>query len=271
MLKYLVKNNIKIYILAITLLFSMNLNIAAQESNTKNSNINVNKTVIINKNNDLFNIDLDEYNGSKDIKSLMFSDKDFRKIEEALIARSKNRLIKKKVGQSKAEKRRMAAHQSMLYLESILYLSESRWAAWVSGSKINSDNNSIDQEIYIKDINQDSAVIIWNIGGSKWRFLTEGQKINKDKYKINKKTNKANIVIKLKINQRFSLLDDKIFEGDVKIETEPQDENLEIGEDTDELEEAEEDTDKYLEEEYGEDGSLLKTNPLYKTKLKNIK
>ncbi len=67
----------------------------------------------------------------------MFSDKDFNKIEEALESRLQNKLIKRKVSQSKLKSVKSQLDQSMLYLESILYLSRNNWAAWVSGNKIN--------------------------------------------------------------------------------------------------------------------------------------
>jgi hypothetical protein len=189
-------------------------------SNNTSSDINKdeNKTVIINKNNSDFNekeikLIIDPNVDLNNIKSIMFTNKEMKKVEEAINARSRNVSIKKNIIHSRETQEMMIQDQSMLFLESILYISRSNWTIWISGHKIPSNNNSQSNEIYIKSINKERAKIKWSIGASKWKFLTENKNIDKSKYKINKRNNKIEVNVTLKTNQRFNLIDNKIYEG----------------------------------------------------------
>lgn len=182
------------------------------------SNKDGNKTIIINKNNPDFNekeikLIIDPNVDLNNIKSIMFTNKEMKKIEEAINARSKNTSIKKKIIHSRETREMMIQNQSMLFLESILYISRNNWTMWISGHKIPSNNNSQSNEIYIKSINKERAKIKWSIDASKWKFLTENKNIDKSKYKINKRNNKIEVNVTLKTNQRFNLIDNKVYEG----------------------------------------------------------
>jgi hypothetical protein len=152
------------------------------------------------------------------IKSLMLSDKELDEVENAINALIEKKPLKAKVEKSQStqeatEEVVKVQERSKIYLNAILYISKKNWIAWINGEKITTENNSKSNSIYIKSINNNKANIEWKMGLSKWRVLTGRQNIEEDIYPLNKTTNQVKVNFSIKVNQTYSLIDNKVTEG----------------------------------------------------------
>jgi len=154
----------------------------------------------------------------KDYSSLMYSDEEIRKIQEALDAFNDGKpLIDKTQNTPPIEDQTSESPpkddaKSYIYLGSILYSSPNKWSVWINDRKISSSNNKPSNELYIKSINEDEVNIIWTMSTSKWKILTntksdEGAPINAN--------NQVEFDFTLSFNQTYMLNGDKTVEGKI--------------------------------------------------------
>lgn len=107
-----------------------------------------------------------------------------------------------------------------VYLKSIMFISKNHWTIWINDVKISNDtNNNTENEFYIKNINQDTATIVWSLFRSKWKFVNINNAISADKYVFNEEKNKIELTFTLHINQTYMASEDKIIDGKFKEET----------------------------------------------------
>jgi hypothetical protein len=149
--------------------------------------------------------------------SLMFSDDELTKIDQALEAHRNNQPFDAKPAETKTEEKEAVTAggevNSCIYLESILYHSPNNWSAWVNGQKISSKNNKDTNEIYIKSIDADNAEIIWTMSISKWKILTNQTSENGAPINSN---NQVEVNFNLSFNQTYMLTGGKIIEGRIQ-------------------------------------------------------
>lgn len=151
----------------------------------------------------------------KDYLSLMYSDEETRKIQEALdafkdgkplIDKTQNTPIEDETAESPPEDNA----KSYIYLGSILYSSPNKWSVWINDHKISSSNNKPSNELYIKSINEDEVNIVWIMSTSKWKILTNTK--SDDGAPINA-NNQVEFDFTLSFNQTYMLNGNKTVEG----------------------------------------------------------
>lgn len=153
--------------------------------------------------------------GTDKLKSLMFDDKELSNIDRAIDSyRNKQTFSVKEDGALKKEEVKEVVKEnekSYIYLASIIYYSDKEWALWIDSTKITSDDNQAGKELFVKEIYQDRARIVWSLSASKWRILSNASS-EKSPPKLNSK-NIVEIEFTLKPNQTFILSSGKIAEG----------------------------------------------------------
>ncbi len=156
-------------------------------------------------------------NSKSDNLSLMYSDEEIKKIQEALDALREGRpLLSNNQLASNEDKTTITTPEdnakSYIYLGSILYNSPNNWSVWINDQKISAANNQIGNELYIKSINEDEVRILWTMSIIKWKILTnkkseEGAPINQN--------NQVEFDFTLSFNQTYMLNGGKTAEGRV--------------------------------------------------------
>ncbi len=151
--------------------------------------------------------------------SLMFSDEEITKIDQALdayINETPFDALETKEDKKEQEPESPSADKtnSYIYLESILYHSPSNWSAWINGQKISSTDNRSSNELYVKSISADTANILWTMSVSKWKILTNQTSENGAPININ---NQVELNFNLSFNQTYMLVGGKIIEGRIKL------------------------------------------------------
>ena len=177
-------------------------------------------TIIINDNqkNGLNIIDL-ILQKNKPAKSIMLTQEESDKVEEAIESFKNNKPLKGAQEEVKEEakedetNKNQPKEQSRLYLDAILYLTKNNWIAWINGTKISAEDNDPTNAIYITQIDSNKAKIRWKMGISKWKVLTGLADIDETIYPINKQTNQVELNFILRTNQTYNLSDNKITEG----------------------------------------------------------
>ena len=108
----------------------------------------------------------------------------------------------------------------IIYLRSIMFLSKNTWSVWINNIKITNNNNSKDNEFYIRDIDNRRIVLQWNISEFKWNYVNKMNSIPKQKYKV-LDDGSVELVLILYSNQSYLPFADQIVEGRYtkKIET----------------------------------------------------
>ncbi|MES2677039.1 MAG: hypothetical protein V4612_01820 [Pseudomonadota bacterium] len=147
-------------------------------------------------------------NSHKNNSSLMYSDDELKKIQEAINALKDGKPLNSDAIQEDITPEDNA--KSYIYLGSILYNSPNSWSAWINDQKISSTDNKIGNELYIKSINADSVRVIWTMSISKWKILTN--KKSEDGAPINQ-NNQVEIDFTLSFNQTYMLNGSRIVEG----------------------------------------------------------
>jgi len=136
-------------------------------------------------------------------------------------------------------------NMATVYLNSILYISENRWAVWANNVKITNENNG-EGELKILSISQGKITFLWTISMTKWEVINANYTVSKNLYKVNKE-NQVEVKFILEPNQTFIPSLNTIVEGNVKENTmkkesedskegeeessETEEENLEFSED----------------------------------------
>lgn len=180
---------------------------------TQNAQENIaNKTVILN------NGELKKLDKSKLPKSIMFTDEEITKVQEAMDAFLNNtslenpessgvEVVDENISEIQIKK------QSQVYLNAILYVSKNNWIAWVNGNKITVKDNIVSNPIYIRSIDKNKASIVWTIGITKWKALIgEREDLNSSAYKVNP-NNQVEVRFTLKTNQTYNLINNTVVEG----------------------------------------------------------
>lgn len=105
----------------------------------------------------------------------------------------------------------LANFDSSVYLDSILFFSKKNWSIWANGRKISNDDSSSDSVI-VRNINEEFVDLSWMIHKGKWKIISTGQE---EKYRNSFKENgdKIEIMFRLKPNQTYLLIDNKVIEG----------------------------------------------------------
>ena len=101
--------------------------------------------------------------------------------------------------------------KSYVFLSSIMYFSEKQWSLWINDKKFMASSNSVENELYFKNISQDRATIVWKLSISKWKILS-GKKSEEYAPKINE-NNQVEVEFTLKPNQTFILGLNKVADG----------------------------------------------------------
>ncbi len=167
------------------------------------------------------------------VPSLMFSNEELDNIDKAILSYKNGEIYspesfdeslknglseaeKLKIEQEKKEQEKSEnSKKSYIYLASIMYSSKDDWTVWINNSKITSQNNSLQNEFYIKKISPDKAQILWTLSLSKWRILA-GKNAESTAPNLNSK-NLVEINLDLKPNQTFVMKLNTVVEGrDVK-------------------------------------------------------
>ena len=155
----------------------------------------------------------------KKVKSIMFSDKELKEIEKAIRAYHNKETLKEEtadeeVKDEKEEKEvQKDKEQSKIYLNAILYIAKNNWIIWINGNKITTQSNNPSNAIYIKSINHNMADIVWRMGITKWKVLTQKEEVDEEIYNVITQTNQVEARFKLKINQTYNLTNNQITEG----------------------------------------------------------
>lgn len=103
--------------------------------------------------------------------------------------------------------------QSLIHISSILYLDNKNWVIWINDKRITSDDNEINNELYIESISPNKAVILWSLGLTKWKILT-----NSNDETQNPELNENNQIVNrftISPNQTYILKTNKIIEGKI--------------------------------------------------------
>lgn len=103
--------------------------------------------------------------------------------------------------------------KSLIHMSSILYLTNKNWVIWLNDVRISSEDNDPSNEFYIESIVANKVSIVWSLGITKWKILTnsaEGEKdpeVNENNQIVNRFTLSANQTYVLKTN---SIVEGKI-------------------------------------------------------------
>ncbi len=162
----------------------------------------------------------DSFLKSPKVTSIMYSDEEITNIERALDSYKNNEVFtinnkeneKSKVVKKENEEKSEDNAKSYVYLNSIIYFEPNNWMIWINGKKISINDNKPTNELYVRSIDKDEAVIVWTMGVSKWKILS-GKK-SEDGAPINN-NNQAEVVFTIKVGQTYVLRTGKIVEGKI--------------------------------------------------------
>ncbi len=225
-----------IFIICVT---SANSN-AQTQFPSKNTNELSNKTTLISDEQEISNNDVSKVNNSnekpttpesgilskivnsisgsnkKDVSSLMYSDDEISKIQDALDAFKYGTPLP---SETKAGNNDMVTTnapeenaKSYIYLGSILYHSPDNWSVWINDQKISAQDNKPSNNLYIKSLDKDRASIVWTMSISKWKIITNSN--SEEKAPINQ-NNQVEFDFILSFNQTYMLNNNQIVEGRV--------------------------------------------------------
>jgi hypothetical protein len=169
---------------------------------------------------------LDDIFSSSKLKSLMYDEEQFNNLEKAIEAMRNNQSFvpegeeAQKASDENAKKqdeelKKLESSEdnvkSYVFLSSIMYFSEKQWSLWINDKKFMASGNTIENELYFKNISQDRATIVWKLSISKWKILS-GKKSEEYAPKINE-NNQVEVEFTLKPNQTFILGLNKVVDG----------------------------------------------------------
>lgn len=103
--------------------------------------------------------------------------------------------------------------QSLIHMSSILFLNNNNWVTWINEKRISNEDNKKDNEFYVENIAPNKAVIVWSLGLTKWKILTNSNddvqtpELNKNNQIVNRFT--------ISPNQTYILKTNKIIEGKI--------------------------------------------------------
>lgn len=100
----------------------------------------------------------------------------------------------------------------VIYLKSILFISQDNWSIWLNDKKITNQNNKDSNEFYVKNISDNKIILQWNISEFKWSYVNKMNAISKDKFKILENGN-VELILALHPNQSYLPFSDNIIEG----------------------------------------------------------
>lgn len=169
---------------------------------------------------------LDDIFSSSKLKSLMYDEEQFNNLEKAIEAMRNNQSFVPEGEEAQKESDENAKKQdeeikklessednvkSYVFLSSIMYFSDKQWSLWINDKKFIASANSVENELYFKNISQDKATIVWKLSISKWKILS-GKKSEEYAPKINE-NNQVEVEFTLKPNQTFILGLNKVADG----------------------------------------------------------
>lgn len=169
---------------------------------------------------------LDDIFSPSKLKSLMYDEEQFNNLEKAIEAMRNNQSFVPEGEEAQKQSDENAKKQdeelkklessednvkSYVFLSSIMYFSEKQWSLWINDKKFMANSNSIENELYFKNISQDKATIVWKLSISKWKILS-GKKSEEYAPKINE-NNQVEVEFTLKPNQTFILGLNKVVDG----------------------------------------------------------
>lgn len=157
--------------------------------------------------------------------SLMFTTEEEKNIDRALNSYNSNELYSIDDHQGISENDAMAESErvkleeeernknakSYVYLASLLYLKPNEWIVWINDKKITSRDNNEENEFFIKFIEKGQAKIVWKIGLTKWRIISQAKA--EDSAPETNENNKVEVSFDLMPNQTFILTTNEIVEG----------------------------------------------------------
>ncbi len=150
--------------------------------------------------------------------SLMFEEGETKNVDRAIEALKNNQNYnpEENANQTKEPKETKLEEnkKSHVYLASIIYLNPQYWVVWISEKKITSENNRKDKEIYLKMVDRDHVKVVWKLGLSKWKALSNK---SEDMAPTMNEQGEVEIEFELKPNQTYNLTSGKIIEGKVSI------------------------------------------------------
>lgn len=157
----------------------------------------------------------------KQKKDLREAIKHFKEGTEGEYIEEKEDIIETKKEEVVAEERITAN----VYLNSILYISPSRWSVWINNNKITNETNSSDSEIFILNVAKEKVIILWKVSLSKWEIIVPDPDYL-ETVEINE-YNEVENIFTLRPNQTYLPLEDKVIEGRVQTGETPQKESEE--------------------------------------------
>ena len=203
-------------ILVIIFVFSFLSNSLAQELDLKNQSNSKSadniKSEFVKDGDDLLSkiITADD---SKFGGSLMFSDEEMAKLNEALDAHRNSKPFKARVEKIKVMEVEIEDNiKSYIYLGSILYYAPKNWSVWINDKLISAKDNNVNNELYIKSLNSNQANIVWTMSISKWKILSGSNSESEAPINAN---NQVEFNFTLGFNQTFILRNRKIVEGKI--------------------------------------------------------
>jgi len=166
------------------------------------------------------------------LESLMFDDEENAKIDRAIESFKNNEIYvpegqeaatdkvlteEEKKKEEEAKKKKVEENEenekSYIYLASIIYFTPKDWAVWINRQKFTPEVNTKDKELYIKSVHKDRVKVVWKLGLSKWKILSNAKtdsplpKVNED--------NQVEIEFELQQNQTFVLKSNSVVEGKI--------------------------------------------------------